>query len=277
MYQSQFRNIQPMTNDQLIEIAPSIGATQPAKRVSSKYDFVPTIQAVDLLRSAGWVPFYASQANTRKESLEGYQHHTIKFVLDNDFTAIDNVFTMDLSNSHNGLGSFSLNGGIYRLICSNGLMTCNKSYQFRHRHVGFDPKLFVESSERMSDNQKALKGQVGDMAAIELTKDEQGIFARAAHTLLNDKDGKPHPVEPEKLLYERRYDDKGNDLWSKLNVIQENIMKGGRSTYVRNENNPWRRSKKTMRKIKSIKRQEQLNKALWMMAEEMQRLKTEQV
>jgi hypothetical protein len=49
MMKTQFK---PLSNDQIIEIAPAAGAAL-HEAVSSRYSFVPTIQAVDIIQDIG--------------------------------------------------------------------------------------------------------------------------------------------------------------------------------------------------------------------------------
>ena len=49
----------PLTNDQIITLAPAAGSFEPIDGVSKRYSFVPTLTAVDLLRDAGWFPIHA--------------------------------------------------------------------------------------------------------------------------------------------------------------------------------------------------------------------------
>jgi hypothetical protein len=93
----------------------------------------------------------------------------------------------------------------------------------------------------------------------------------AAHQLVYE-DPAEAPIRPEQLLLEHRYDDKGKDLWTTFNVVQENIMKGGLRGRKRDANGRMRNT--TTRPVKSIDRDVKLNKALWVLTEEMSRLKT---
>jgi hypothetical protein len=108
------------------------------------------------------------------------------------------------------------------------------------------------------------------MKVIEMAPDERGIYARAAHNLVFTEPEKA-PVLPEQLLSERRYDDKGNDLWTTFNVVQENIMRGGLKGMKRDNGGRLRRA--TTRPVKAIDRNIQLNKALWYLTEKMAELK----
>ncbi len=97
----------PLTNDQIVELAPAAGAINPHQKVSDRYSFVPTIEAVDLLRSAGWQPVHVKQSGTRKNDRSGYQKHIIRFMqgsLSTDQECVDLVMT----NSHDRGCAFQL-------------------------------------------------------------------------------------------------------------------------------------------------------------------------
>ena len=108
------------------------------------------------------------------------------------------------------------------------------------------------------------------MKVMEMTLDERGIYARAAHSLVF-KEPENAPVQPEQLLSERRYDDKGHDLWTTFNVVQENVMRGGLKGTKRTDNGRSRRT--TTRPVKAIDRNIKLNQALWYLTEKMAELK----
>ena len=260
---------QPLTNDQIVSLAPAAGALVPHDAVSDRYSFVPTIQAVDLLRSAGWVPVDAEQSRARKSDRDGYQKHRIRFMMTGAPFAEERV-DLVLVNSHDRGSAFNLDASIWRKICGNGLMTSTELFHFSHKHINFDGKAFIESAYRIADSAGIIARQVDDLKTIELTPDEKGVYAQAAHGLVYD-DPNAAPIAPEKLLKERRYDDKGHDLWTVFNVLQENITKGGINGRKRGSNGRMR-SVKT-RPVKSIDRDIKLNRALWTLTQGMKRLK----
>ena len=214
-----------LTNDQIVKLAPAAGAKAPHEMVSDRYSFVPTIEAVELLRSVGWLPVSVKQSGTRKDDRKGYQKHIIRFMqgaLANDQERVDLVMT----NSHDRGCAFQLCASIWRKICCNGLMVSSELFNFSHKHIGFDGQSFMDSAYQIAEGAGEIADQVEDLKTIELAPDEKGVFAMAAHHLLYENP-EAAPIRPEKLLCERRYDDKGNDLWTTFNVVQENIMKGG--------------------------------------------------
>lgn len=268
MYQTI--NHHPMTNEQIIEKAPAAGAITPMSTVSNRYSFVPTIKVVDILRDCGWMPIFAQQARANKEEREGYQKHLIRFQYDGLQITNQERVDLVLYNSHDRGCAFNLIASIWRKICGNGLMVSSDLVNFQHKHMGFDSNELASSAITIAGSAGEIANQVEDLKTIELTQDERGVFATAAHQLVY-KEPENAPIVPARLLKERRYDDNGKDLWTTFNVIQENIMKGGLSSYVRKSNG--RMGRKSTRTVKSIDRNVKLNKALWILTEQMAELK----
>ncbi|HZK54229.1 MAG TPA: DUF932 domain-containing protein [Desulfosporosinus sp.] len=102
------------------------------------------------------------------------------------------------------------------------------------------------------------------MKAIQLSRPEQEIFARSALAL---KYGEEQPVTARQILLPKRLDDGNNSLWTKFNVVQENLMRGGQ----RGRGATGRRV--TTRPVQSIDNNVKLNRALWILADEMAKLK----
>ncbi|KFI32226.1 hypothetical protein CN97_05300 [Haematobacter massiliensis] len=69
----------------------------------------------------------------------------------------------------------------------------------------------------------------------------------------------------------RRREDAGQNLWSTLNVIQEHLTKGGLRGRKQNAEGRIRRAQ--TRAINGIDQNVTLNRALWTLAEGMQKLK----
>lgn len=64
---------------------------------------------------------------------------------------------------------------------------------------------------------------------------------------------------------ERRYDDKGNDIWTTFNVVQKKIMRGGLKGTTTGSNGRTRRT--TTRPVKALDRNIKMNQALWFLTE----------
>ena len=72
-------------------------------------------------------------------------------------------------------------------------------------------------------------------------------------------------VEPETLLKARRDEDISLDLWTALNRVQENLIRGGVSDYRRDRRGRLR----SVRALRGIDSKIGLNKGLWGLAEQL--------
>jgi len=108
---------------------------------------------------------------------------------------------------------------------------------------------------------------------IPVTEPERLVFAEAAHHMrFADAAGEvTTPVKPTQLLAPRRAGDTAKDLWTTFNVIQENVIRGGLRAIRYEQGRRPRRV--TTREVGSIDADVKLNKALWILAEGMARLK----
>lgn len=262
-----------LTNDQIIHSASAAGALEPVSEASSRYSFVPTLEAVDLLRSVGWFPITASQGKCRMEEKNLHQKHAIRFVRDSFNPDIKERVDLVLYNSHDLGSSFKLATSIWRQVCGNGLMMASEFANFTHRHVGFSPDDFTESAVKIADSSAVIADQVSALKEIHLLDEEQQIFAEAAHRLVYD-DPETAPIKPEKLLGRRRFEDQKDDLWRIFNAVQENIIKGGLRGFTYNPDTLTMR-RVTTRPVKSLDRDIKLNQALWVLTEKMAEFKNQ--
>lgn len=254
-----------LNNDQLIRLAPSIGATSPHAGASDRYSFVPTTKAIDFMRDAGWAPVEARESNVRIEGKRGFQRHLIKFARKN-LDLGDKRLMVSLYNSHDAGSSFLLVGAVFRLVCSNGMTVSDKQLTFRHRHVGFSPDKFVNSAKFIAGGMERIGHSIEGWENVELEDPQKLAYAESAHMIAYD-DPEKAPITPKQLLQPRRIADRQSDLWTTFNVVQENLIKGG----VRGVNSKGRRMK--TRAVKSLERDRKLNMALWTLTEKMEELK----
>jgi hypothetical protein len=165
-------------------------------------------------------------------------------------------------NSHDGTSAYQLRVGIFRVVCTNGLIVSMGSFpSFRVAHRGDIVEEVVARALDISERFGVLAGQVERMEQRLLPKDEQIAFAERA---LAVRFAEPlgSGIQPAQLLTCRRVDDLGNDLWSVLNKVQENLLRGGLSRIVTSG----RRTR--TRRITSIREDVRINSRLWDLAEE---------
>ena len=170
-----------------------------------------------------------------------------------------------LTNSHDGFNSLQFRVGVYRLVCSNGLVVADEEFSaFRIRHLGYT---FGELKEVISSAVKALPAKVevlNKMQARILTEDEKKIFAINAMLLragITEVPGEGYDQETiEDILSPKRDADKGDDLWVVFNILQEKITQGGYHAALKGA------KVRKVRKIKSFEKDLKINQDLFKLA-----------
>ena len=147
------------------------------------------------------------------------------------------------------------------MICENGLVISTTQFEdVKMRHMGYTFEdlqvniremvarlpLTVESMNKMKEV------EMGEKAALDFAK-------KAIETRFDKKQVARIKVDLKELLSPTRKEDRGNDVWSVFNVIQEKIIHGGfdyiSGTKVRKA-----------RKVKNFKQDQKINKELFDLA-----------
>lgn len=255
-----------ITRDDLRQIVPSAFAAQPFHAMSDRYRYVGTDQALDIMGGLGFQPVQAMQSRTRIEEKRGYTRHFVRLRHIDHLTnpAGEEVPEIVLENSHDGSAAYRLHAGIYRFVCSNGLLIASASFgTISVKHAGgrdFESRIIDATRQITEETPKAFDA-VARWKQIILPRPVQIRMAEQAMAL------KPlEGVRPAALLTARREEDytdaEGNrDLWRTLNTLQESMMRGG----VQGINPRGRRTR--TRSIRSVTATIGLNRSLWRIAE----------
>ena len=263
-YSSQ--KLQPLNDDQIRAVAPSVFATGAWDGVSEKYSFLPTSTVVSRMRETGWLPVAVNQQLIRLDARRGFQKHSIRFQrADQIGQMLEYRPEICLVNAHDRSSGYQLHAGLFRFVCGNGLIVADSTFEhISIRHVGFSPDQVIDASFRVLENIPQLTESVEGFRACRLTPVEQKAFAESA-ILLKYDDIQTAPVGAERLLEARRYEDGGNNLWNTFNRVQENLVRGGLKDWSRRKDNGKRHPR--TRPVTGIDENVKLNKALWHLAE----------
>jgi len=123
-----------LSKDQVKALAPVAFATEPtSNKVSDKYLHVNTETIIDDLEKLGWKPVTASQRKARKsDKTTIFSKHMVSFqnpdLMIKGKNGDDAFPRIILTNSHDGFNSFQFRVGIYRLVCSNGLVVADEEF-----------------------------------------------------------------------------------------------------------------------------------------------------
>jgi len=268
MYQRS--NLRKLNKDEVVRLAPSVLTIDPHNSLSGKYSPISTIDIMDIFEGDGWYPVKAEEVNARGENTKGFQKHLVRFQNDGLKIGDENIEAV-LTNSHDGKSSYKFLLGVYRMVCSNGLVVGDTFDQLCLRHMGLDQEAVINASRKMLSFAPKLAEDMGVMKSITLSQNEKRILADSARMIMFPKveDKEDLPISETALLMARRYEDRSrDDLWTTFNVIQENMLKGKITSYNKKE-----RKYHTTRKVKSIDKNLSLNRALWNLTEEMKKIK----
>ena len=265
------RGVSFLSDEQLLQHAPSVFAEQAHVSRSNRYSYIPTSRVVTALRDEGFFPVKVTCSNVRDVSKRGFEKHMLRFRRTDAQLAVGDVFPeVVLVNSHDGSTSYNIMAGLFRLACSNGLVVpCSDATQeVSVRHTGRNiVDDVIEGSYRVLAESTAAIETSKQWGLIELNPHEQQALAVGAHHVrFADSHGEINtPIKPEQFLSARRYDDRKNDLWTVFNRVQENAIKGGLRGVVTDTNG--RRRRTSTKEVKGIDGNVSINKALWKMAE----------
>lgn len=260
--------------DTLRQLVPSAFATEKHAERSERYTHIPTSAVLEGLQREGYVPTFAQQSKCRDEARKNHTKHLIRFRPEGVVPTVGGLCPeLVLLNSHDGTSAYQLFAGVFRFVCANGLMVGNSFEAVKVRHQGDVVRDVIDASFTVIQESRRAVEDGERMLRLPLNHDERQAFARAAHGLRFEASSLAASIHPEQLLHPRRAADRGADLFTTLNVVQENLMRGGLRGWQRNEQGQHRRV--TTRAVNGIDQNSSLNRALWTLAAEMEKLKTE--
>ncbi len=256
-----------LTKDQINSQAPLVFAKAPTNpNVTDKYLFVNTETIVDDLAKLNWFPVEVAQRKSRKaegtifsKHMVAFQNPDIKITSGDGDDAYPRIL---LTNSHDGMQSFRFSVGIFRLVCSNGLVVADEQFsEFRIKHKGYTfGELRNVVKQAVNDLPKRVE-VMNDMKNRILTQEEKNKLALDAMLIRAGVDNLEYDAETiEDILEPKRAADAGDDLWRVFNVVQEKITQGDFHAALTGA------KVRKVRKIKSFEKDMKVNKELFKLA-----------
>jgi Domain of unknown function (DUF932) len=255
-----------ITLDQLRSQLPQAFATAPAARVSARYSFIPTSQILTDLDTLGWKIRSITNPRYKSEGKQLHGKHLVRLfnpdIQINSEGDVNNV-EIALYNSSDGTSKFRMEVGIFRMVCSNGLVVKSQDFGgINMRHSGYSFEALRTSIEEMIAGLPNVVTKINTFAARQLTAAEMTQLAQGAYSLRNS--GRVATEEElHAILTPRRDADRPNNLWTVFNRVQEAILTGG-SLLV-----DARGRMRSAKPIVSLDKGLKLNQELWQLAEQM--------
>jgi hypothetical protein len=240
--------------EQIKAAAPSVFTETKAAHLTDKYIQTPTIRVVEDLMNLGWEVTKAQEVKSRK--YKGFQKHLIMFrhpeITIKGANGDDAQPQILLTNSHDGKAAFNFRVGIFRFVCSNGLVISDADFGVMSiRHMNYTFESLQAKVNEMITKLPGLVNKINTFKAKELTEEQMNDFATKASELRTKK-----RVNIMEVLAPTRPEDQGNDLWVVFNRVQEKILGGSYTSGGRKA-----------RSVKNFQQDIKLNEQLFELAE----------
>ena len=268
-----------LSMDDLRRMCPAAFKTSPTNpNVSERYVHANTATVVEDLAKLGWQPVQAKQCRPKKGSKGIRSFHMLAFqnpevkiskMVDNaDGTSteiVDSYPRIILTNSHDGFNSFKFMVGLFRLVCSNGLVVCSdEMVNMSIRHINYDFEALRKVVASAIEQVPQITCTMNTMKNTTLTEANKKELATAVVKVRKEMDDNQQIELDEAtimdILMPVREEDKGDDLWTVFNVCQEKLIKGGFQATGKSD------KVRKQRKITSIKKDVEYNQRLWEIA-----------
>lgn len=268
-----------LTDQEIKDRCPVAFLTEGTNGVSDKYVVARTIDVVHDLARLGWYPVEAKQRKQQKNSPGRFNYHmiffqnpdikitkTIKNSEGKSEEVIDCYPRIMLGNSMDGTACFTFMLGLFRLVCSNGLVVASDVFtdmKIKHIHYTFEDlqKLVLKTIKELPDQIKS----VNDMQNKILTQEQQIELALKMYRIKQGKDVDDEAsilsdASLQELLVPVRQEDTGDSLWLCFNRIQEHLIKGTYS--IESKSGKFKKA----RPVKSFIRDVSINTKFWKIA-----------
>ena len=237
--------------DSLRQRVPAIFTKTPSPKVSNRYSFADSEYYLQKFIDADWFIHSARQVSKSE-----YAPHQV-ILRNNDIATVGDLLPqLIFTNSHNGIKKMTMDTGIYRLVCSNGLVvptSITQSLSIKHIDLGDSTtdtivNSFYEKIPIIMNNIDRMRNKI-------LTNDEIDNFT---YNALQIRFTNAVGININDVVKPSRIEDYSDDLWTIFNVVQEKIIRGGIQLP----------SKRHSRPINNFVNDNDINTKLWQLAEQ---------
>ena len=193
------------------------------QRIKQKEFYIPTLDVITKLQDEGWhLSGVAEQRGKNRKITSNYvQLQHPDFAVQNS-KGKDEAFTsITLSNSCNGNRPLQMSLGLFRQVCTNGLIRFDQHAETEKiKHIEVNARDLDRFVISMNSKASQLLTEVNEMKHKGLSlEDMRKLAHEAARLRYNNLDD----INIDDLLIVNRVEDESNDLWTIFNRIQENL------------------------------------------------------
>ena len=193
------------------------------QRIKQKEFYIPTLDVVTKLQDEGWrLSGVAEQrGKNRKISSNYVQLQHPDFAVQNNKGKDEAYTSITISNSCNGAQPLQMSLGMFRQVCSNGMVTFDQHAESQNiKHIEVNARDLDRFITTMNSKANTLLTEVNEMKHKGLSIEDMRKLAReAARLRYNNLD----EINIDDLFAVNRVEDESNDLWTVFNRIQENL------------------------------------------------------
>ena len=202
--------------------------------VSSRYNVINTMDVVQRFERFGFELSSIDAANVRTIERQNKGKHMVRMRADFKMAG-GLVPEVIINNSYDGTKALNIRIGIFRFVCSNGLIAGHNlvpNLQVMHHNGSWGNEInnFIDTYETKHRLQQEW---VNEMQDRQMTLDEAYYMAEQALKIRHsDKRLSNEAVDPLELLLVKRREDKGDSAWLRFNVLQEHLVNGEYNKYM---------------------------------------------
>jgi hypothetical protein len=193
------------------------------QNVKQKEFYIPTLDVVEKFQNEGWQikGVNEQRGKNRKISSNYIQLHHPDFAVKNSKGKDEAYTSITISNSCNGAKPLQMSLGIFRQVCTNGLVAFDRHGETENiKHIAINARDLDRFITPMNNKVNKLLTEVSEMKHRGLSIEDMRKLATEAASLryanLDD-------INIDDLLVVNRVEDESNDLWTVFNRIQENL------------------------------------------------------
>lgn len=215
---------------------PPMAAQEASQEVSDRYNFLSTEQIVETMERQGYVVHGAQQRGHGQHGV-----HIVRFrhrdIVETPGTVGDSIPEIILKNAHNGRSSAVIRGGVYELVCANGMVIGTDAFMVKVRHDQHDiMDQIVNAAVNIGDKMEEMMDMIGLWRSKYLTDSEKNHLAHCmieARFPAREWQQYSPEIERVRVARPRRMRQAYDSGWNVFNRIQESLTRGGRQNAPR--------------------------------------------
>ena len=268
-----------LTSDQIRARAPAVYAHDYAEDLSTKYGNFNSANAIEVMSDYGYGVTQAAQVKGRSAKSNIYGQHLMAFAKRHEINAFsEQQPEIIFYNSHDGKSSMKLFAGIYRFVCSNGIIA-GEGFDQRMIHYksnldSFEDLLtytaaklegvtdFTDKLQRITPDQEVINHFTKQALSTRYDYFENTPIGSLVTNMFDTR-------AMRQALTVTRTEDMAVDAWTIFNRVQESVLRGGFDVL-----GPRKRygkkfiGYKKAKAISSVKENVTINRKLWDIAQE---------